>query len=132
SYYNRFGQVLDLNNIKQNELVVVRVSISSLLGSRIENVAITDMLPAGFEVENPRLNDLPGMDWIRNKSTPDYYDFRDDRVNLYLDVYGEERSFYYVLRAVSRGHFVLGPVAADAMYNGEYHSYSGGGSVTIR
>ena len=131
SFYNRFGQPFIGNRFKQNELVVVRVAISSLNGSRIENVAITDMLPAGFEIENPRLNDLPQMDWIKDKSSPDYYDFRDDRVNLYTDVKGGMKFYYFLVRAVSRGTFKLGPIGADAMYNGEYHSYNGGGTIII-
>jgi conserved repeat domain len=28
----------------------------------IENVVITDLLPAGFEIENPRTKEIPGMD----------------------------------------------------------------------
>lgn len=131
TFYNRFGQALNTTTFKQNELIVVRVAISSLNGSRIENVAITDMLPAGFEIENPRLNDLPDMDWIKNMHSPDYYDFRDDRVNLYTDVSGDTKYFYFQVRAVSRGTFRMGPIGADAMYNGEYHSYHGGGTVIV-
>jgi len=131
NFYNRFGQPFTSNTFKQNELIIVRVAVSSLNGSRIENIAITDMLPAGFEIENPRLNDLPQMDWINNKSTPDYYDFRDDRVNLYTDVQGSTKYYYFLVRAVSRGTFKMGPIGADAMYNGEYHSYHGGGTVVV-
>jgi len=39
--------------------------------------------------------------------------------------------FYYTVRAVSPGTFKMGPVSADAMYNGEYHSYWGGGVVRV-
>jgi len=131
TYFNRFGQTHSGLTFKQNELIVVRVAISSLNGSKIENIAITDMLPAGFEIENPRLNDLPQMDWITNKATPDYYDFRDDRVNLYTDARGSTKYYYFLVRAVSRGKFKMGPIGADAMYNGEYHSYHGGGTVVV-
>jgi len=131
SFYNRFGQPYTSTRFKQNELIVVKVAVSSLNGSKIENIAITDMFPAGFEIENPRLNDFPKMDWIRDKSTPDYYDFRDDRVNLYTDVQGATKYYYYLVRAVSRGTFKMGPIGADAMYNGEYHSYNGGGTVIV-
>ncbi|MBI1220971.1 MAG: alpha-2-macroglobulin family protein [Bacteroidetes bacterium] len=131
SYFDRFGNPITSNHFKQNDLVVVRVAISSLAASSVENVAITDMLPAGFEIENPRLNDFPNMNWIKNKSTPDYYDFRDDRVNLYTTAQSSTRYYYYIVRAVSPGKYKLGPIGADAMYNGEYHSYHGGGTVVI-
>ncbi len=131
SFYDRFGNPITNNRFTQNQLVVVKISVSSIMGTSIENVAVTDMLPAGFEVENPRLNDLPGMDWIRDKSSPDYYDFRDDRVNLYMEAFSSQRNYYYMVRAVSKGRYRLGPVAGDAMYNGEYHSYHGSGWITI-
>ncbi len=109
----------------------MKVSITSLFGNGIDNVAITDMLPAGFEIENHRLNSFPGIDWIKNKTNPQYFDFRDDRANLYLDVNRYTNDIYYMVRAVSKGKFQLGPIGADAMYNGEYHSYHGGGVITI-
>ena len=32
-----------------------------------------------------------------------------------------------IVRAVSPGNYKIGPVSANAMYNGEYHSYNGAG-----
>jgi alpha-2-macroglobulin len=117
--------------LKQNQLVVVKVSISSTLGTPIENVVVTDMLPAAFEIENPRLNEDRNMTWIKNASTPQHFDIRDDRINFYTTVDATEKTFYYLVRVVSRGKFILGPVSADAMYNGDYRSYSGGGNVVV-
>lgn len=42
-----------------------------------------------------------------------------------------KQTFYYAVRAVSPGQYKMGPVSADAMYNGEYHSYSGAGVVRV-
>lgn len=39
--------------------------------------------------------------------------------------------YYYEVRAVSPGTYTTGPVMADAMYNGEYHSYHGVGVVRV-
>ena len=128
-FFTRTGQLLSANQFKQNQLVVVKVSISGT--TPIENVVVTDMLPAAFEIENPRLNEDRDMTWIKNASTPQHFDIRDDRINFYTTADGTERSFYYLVRVVSRGKFIIGPVAADAMYNGEYHSYNGGGTVTV-
>ena len=118
--------------IKQNDLIVVKVTLSSTNGLTIDNVVITDLLPAGFEVENPRLSEPRDIPWIKKPTTPDYFDLRDDRINFYTTASGTERTFYYLARAVSKGRFVVGPVSADAMYNGEYRSYNGAGVVTIR
>lgn len=133
TYYHENGSIANLSNIKQNDRLIVKLSISNIFDKGIDNIVITDMLPACFEVENPRIGALPDYRWITDQSTPDYSDFRDDRVHLFTDLsYRGSRNYYYMVRAVSKGDYNLGPVAADAMYNNEYHSYSGGGKVRVR
>jgi hypothetical protein len=58
-------------------------------------------------------------------------DIRDDRINMFTTVSQVRREYYYMVRAVSPGIYQLGPVQADAMYDGNYHSYNGGGVVKI-
>ena len=97
----------------------------------VENIVISDLLPAGFEIENPRTKEIPGMEWIKDASTPVSLDVRDDRINLFVDLHNNRQTYYYAVRAVSPGIYKMGPVGAEAMYNGEYHSYHGGGTVTV-
>jgi hypothetical protein len=97
----------------------------------VSNVVITDLLPAGFEVENPRTKELPGMDWIRDAAAPTALDVRDDRVHFFVDLKTGKQVYYYAVRAISPGTYRVGPVSADAMYNGEFHSYHGAGTVTV-
>ncbi len=132
TYYTRNGAPCDNNNFKQNDLIVVKISLETSDGSSVDNVVITDILPAGFEVENPRLTELADMPWVKDQSVPEHLDVRDDRVNMFTTATGKRKDFYYSVRAVSKGKFVLGPICADAMYNGEYHSYSGSGVVRVR
>jgi uncharacterized protein YfaS (alpha-2-macroglobulin family) len=89
------------------------------------------MLPAGFEIENPRTKEIPGMDWIKDSYTPTALDVRDDRINLFVDLNNMRQTYYYAVRAVSPGLFKQGPVSAEAMYNGEYHSYNGAGTIRV-
>ncbi len=130
-FFDRFGRQISGNTFKQNELVVVQISLNKAFAGNIDNVVATDILPAGFEIENPRVKDLPGMEWIKDAATPDYLDMRDDRIHFFTDLNNTKKVFYYVVRAVSPGTFKMGPVSADAMYNGEYHSYWGGGTVRV-
>ena len=97
------------------------------------NVVITDLLPAGFEIENPRTKEIPGMDWIKmHGMTPTALDVRDDRIHFFVDArFYRPQMYYYAVRAVSPGIYKMGPVSADAMYNGEYHSYNGAGVVKV-
>ncbi|MBS1774032.1 MAG: alpha-2-macroglobulin family protein [Bacteroidetes bacterium] len=131
TYYNRDGNPISNNTFRQNDLIIVRISISQEYSGQIDNIVITDMLPAGFEIENTRLNDMPDIKWIKNKAEADYEDIRDDRMNLFTSLGGQPKDFYYMVRAVSPGTYQLGPVQADAMYNGSYHSYNGAGIVTV-
>lgn len=131
TYFTREGREVTNNTFRQNDLVVVRITIETQYDGLVENVVITDMLPAGFEVENNRLNALPELKWVKDKSYPDYQDFRDDRVNIFTSVGKKREEYFYMVRAVSPGVFQLGPVQADAMYNGAYHSYHGAGTVKI-
>ena len=131
TFYSRTGNQLSGGAFRQNDMVIVKISLSTTDGSEVPNVAITDMLPAGFEIENPRLSDSPDMAWARDASTPDYSDIRDDRINMFATATGSVRHYYYVVRAVSTGSFRMGPVQADAMYNGEYHSVNGAGTIRV-
>jgi alpha-2-macroglobulin len=130
-FYDRYGKLISGNEFKQNELVIVQISLEKSFSNDIQNVVITDLLPAGFEIENPRTKDIPGMDWIRNASTPAALDVRDDRINLFVNSENLRQDYYYAVRAVSPGVYKMGPVSAGAMYNGEYHSYNGGGVIKI-
>lgn len=129
-YLSRDGQ--PMGEIRQNDLVVIKITLTSTNGLSVDNVVVTDLLPAGLEVENPRLTEPRDMDWIQKPSVPDYFDLRDDRINFYTSATGTEQTFYYLARAVSKGRFVVGPVSADAMYNSEYRSYNGAGTLTVK
>lgn len=139
TYLSREGAAQ--TRFKQNDLIVVKLTLSSQSGLPVKNVVLTDLLPAGFEVENPRLSGATAqngtaeqrtLDWIKNASTVDYFDIRDDRVNYYLSVGASEtKTIYYMVRAVSKGRFVVGPASADAMYNPDYRSYNGAGRVVV-
>ncbi len=128
-YLTRNGS--NASAMKQNDLIVVKVTVSSTSGLPIENVVVTDLLPAAFEIENPRLTEPRGMPWIKNAATPDYFDIRDDRIHFFTTATAKEQSFYYQVRVISKGTFTVGPVGADAMYQGQYRSYAGGGKVVV-
>jgi uncharacterized protein YfaS (alpha-2-macroglobulin family) len=132
-FLTRDGKPLNPSNIKQNDLVMVGIVLQSAdAAGEVKNVAITDLLPAGLEIENPRLGpqrDAPNLPAL---AQPDYLDVRDDRINLFTTATTTPKVFMYLARAVSKGTFKLGPVSADAMYNAEYHSYNGAGVVRVR
>jgi hypothetical protein len=131
SFYDRNGRRIFGKTFEQNDLIVVKLTIQNTFDSYVDNVVISDILPAGFEIENPRIDDVSGTDWITDQSYPQYRDIRDDRINLYVTSGSSPKHYYYVVRAVSLGDFKMGPVGAECMYDPEYHSYYGGGAVRI-
>lgn len=131
TFYNRAGQEIKNGAFEQNDLIVVKISIQTEKGENIPNVAISDLLPAGFEIENPRLMEAIQLPWIKDASQADYVDIRDDRIHIFCEATAKAKNYYYMVRAVSLGEFQMGAIAAEAMYADEYHSYSGARKVKI-
>ena len=130
-FYDRTGKPLTGNTFKQNDLIIIGITLERSYSTDIENVVITDLLPAGFEIENPRTKEIPGMEWIKDAASVRSLDVRDDRIHFFVDADYTKKNFYYAVRAVSPGIYKMGPVSADAMYNGEYHSYHGAGVIKV-
>jgi hypothetical protein len=130
-FYDRNGRLLTGTTFRQNDLVIVGITLEKAYDNAIENIVITDLLPAGFEIENPRTKEIPGMDWIKDGAEPTALDVRDDRIHFFVNAYAGKQTYYYAVRAVSLGQFKQGPVSADAMYNGEMHSYHGAQTIRV-
>src|SRR5258706_2097795 len=130
-FYDRFGTTIAGNTFKQNELIIIGITLEKSFSGSVENVVITDLLPAGVEIENPRTKEIPGMDWIKDGATPAALDVRDDRIHFFVDADNNKQTYYYSVRAVSPCNYKMWPVSADAMYNGEYHSYNGAGVIRL-
>jgi alpha-2-macroglobulin len=131
-FYDRNGRVLSGNSFMQNDMVVVEITLCAKESSSVENVAVTDLLPACFEIENSRLNAERVADWMKNATIPEYTDIRDDRISFFTTASTGVKKFYYTVRVVGKGEYIMGPVSADAMYDGRYHSYSGSGYVMVK
>lgn len=132
-YYDyRSGQPVRRNEFRQGQLVVCKLSLTGE-GRSIDNVALTDVVPAGFEIENPRLRPSTALGWsLSNPLKIEHMDVRDDRVILFTSLDGgKTREFAYLLRVVNAGRFVLPPVAAEAMYDPAFRSYHGAGVVDV-
>ncbi len=131
-YLDKNGNLLQLDQIKQGELVIAEVSVKAL-NENLKNVAVVDMLPAGLEIENPRLQSRRAVDWIGNKAyRVQHMDVRDDRMVIFGTFrYNRPEKFYYGLRAVTQGSFILPPVRAEAMYAPEKTSVASSGRIVV-
>ncbi|MFL6247301.1 MAG: alpha-2-macroglobulin family protein [Thermoanaerobaculia bacterium] len=125
TFMDRGGTPLVAKEVKQGEIVVIRTEIESSAGP-MQNVVIQVPLPAGLEVENPRLATTESLPWIQNLAAPQHADIRDDRVLFFVDLnaYGK-LAFYTVARAITPGEFRLPPAQAEAMYAPSFRATEG-------
>ncbi len=131
-YLSENGEPIADSVFRHGELIVAEISVKALT-TDLENVVVVDMLPAGFEIENPRLESRAGIPWLSKKRfKPDYTDIRDDRL-IFFGKFPRRKvqKFYYSLRAVTQGEFILPPVTAEAMYDPSKSSVGSGGRISV-
>jgi uncharacterized protein YfaS (alpha-2-macroglobulin family) len=110
-----------------------RVKNPSLL--LIEEVALLQVLPAGWEIENIRLSDEALPPWMleRRLNQEEYLDIRDDRVMWFFDIRTRANlDFAVKLNAVTVGEFILPPTIVEAMYNTSYKATKAGKKVIVK
>ncbi len=129
TYLDANEKPVNLSDVKVGQLIVAKVRIRA--NKSMDNVAIVDLLPAGLEIENPRLDSTESIPWAVSSYSSQYMDMRDDRLLLYSGVGDYDRTFYYTVRAVTEGEFNIPMIMAEAMYNPDYSSISSGGKLII-
>ena len=117
SYQNRNGQVLNVSSISQGTELVAQITIRNTSNQKVENIALTQIVPSGFEIVNTRFTDFGSF--AENKA--DYIDIRDDRTYFYFGLNaGESRTFRVLLNASYLGKYYLPGMQAEAMYDNTY------------
>ncbi|MEK6627714.1 MAG: MG2 domain-containing protein [Bdellovibrionota bacterium] len=132
-YLDRGGDEINPSSIKQGDVILVNLSFKASNSMQFKNVAIVDRIPAGFEIENARLGRGEEVSWI-NKETlyqPEYLDIRDDRIQFFGNVGGENKEFYYTVRAVTSGQYIAPPALIEQMYEPGSTTYGNTTSVQI-
>ena len=131
-YLTEDGTPITDNRFPHGSLVVAEITVKAIEES-LDNVDVTDVLPAGIEIENPRIESRAGIPWIQDQNfTPSYIDIRVYRF-IFFGYFKQnlQTKFYYALRAVTEGRFALPPVAAEAMYDPFKSSVWGSGSIEV-
>ena len=131
-FYDMNGTQLDATALTQGDLVVVKLTVDTL-NRNLDNIAIEELLPAGWEIENPSLSTSQQLPWIKEKSDWCLHrDIRDDRLILFTGGISGANVFYYAARAVTPGHFIYPPVTAACMYDPEIRSVSGRAQIEVK
>jgi uncharacterized protein YfaS (alpha-2-macroglobulin family) len=135
TYWTLAGEEADPSAVAQNErlLVVVKVTQADAWAAR---VLVQDLLPGGFEIENPRLvasADLAAFDWLP-EVTAAHTEARADRFVAAFDRRADDErefTFAYLVRAVSPGTYALPPAAVEDMYRPHLSARTGMGQVEV-
>ncbi|MEI6563311.1 MAG: MG2 domain-containing protein [bacterium] len=125
------GSIMADIALNQGDLVVIKLSLDAH-GEAMENLVIEDLLPAGWEVENPALATSKTLAWVKaDTGWCIHRELRDDRFLLFTGAVSGKVEYYYTVRAVTPGRFVLPPVRVEAMYRPEIGSLNGAGVVEV-
>ena len=100
AYYTLDGKEIDLasaeggkSELHQNDRLVAVLTIES--DEAAGRGLLVDRLPAGLEIENPRLvdsGDIKSLDWLRTTLRPEHTEFRDDRFVAAFNLWGRSRT----------------------------------------
>ncbi|HSV13957.1 MAG TPA: hypothetical protein VLI90_06830, partial [Tepidisphaeraceae bacterium] len=115
---------------------LVRVELTLQAPPQQAGIVIEDMLPAGLEVENPRL-ETSAKDRAKDDRPTDVPGFDDNRLDVMDDrvvIVGSMPSAWkakctYLARAVTPGVYVVPPVRAEQMYDINVNALSGAGAT---
>ncbi|MEM9102817.1 MAG: alpha-2-macroglobulin [Pseudomonadota bacterium] len=126
NYYDLQGEPLSISELKQGDLVLVRLIASA--EEFTPDGLIVDLLPAGFELENQNLADTSiaiNDIFIEGKSIKKWYnssrvlhqEYRDDRFVAAVELSARYQvQLFYLVRAVTPGSFNVPPPYIEDMY----------------
>ena len=144
------GMKIDPKALQQGSSFWAHYEVANPNKVSIEELALVQLLPAGWEVDNIRLTGETMPNWMSNWNLnyEEYLDIRDDRVMWFFDFPRNIRSrnrrnrrnrnqtrevldFVLKLNAVTTGQFVLPPTTVEAMYNNQYKGLQAGYKVEV-
>ena len=135
------GKIMELNQVKQGTdvMVVHKIELDHDLKYDME-LSIEAPVPAGFELENPRLSSGRTLITKVKRLTPSFEEYRDDR---YVAAWSLNRGYRsrgikdnalfvaYVMRAVTPGSYLVPSVAIEDMYQPRYRSNTAESHVVV-
>ncbi|MBR6022882.1 MAG: hypothetical protein IK066_10770 [Kiritimatiellae bacterium] len=127
------GRELDASSLEQGTLFTAVVTVKSERGR--DNVVVEELLPAGWEVENPNLLTSTTTTWQPpegRRGHSGHREIRDDRLLLFVDVFAGETDFAYTVRAVTPGRYALPGTVAECMYKPEVRAVGERGEIEVR
>ena len=128
-YTDMAGTAVDISSLPQGTGFLMTVTVTNGTFRQIGNIALAQMVPSGWEIQNTRLFETATA---QKESSYDYRDFRDDRVYTYFGLKsGETKKFIIILTASYRGTYAIPAVVCEAMYDDGVRARRPGREVTV-
>ena len=135
TYYTLEGEEANVSEAQQNDryVVVLHINEANAWPSRI---MVSDMLPAGFEIDNPGLVSsarLTNFDWLSDVEAA-HTEFRSDRFLAAFDRTADSErdlTFAYVVRAVTPGNYDHPAAVVEDMYRPQFSARTASGRMEV-
>lgn len=133
TYYTLDGEETNVTETAQNDRYVVVLRVDEL-NDWPSRVVVSDLLPAGFEIDNPGLvgsADLSNFEWLGDPEAV-HSEFRDDRFVAAFDRDGGGPFMVaYVVRAVTPGVYAHPAAVVEDMYRPQFHGRTAAGMMEV-
>ena len=127
-FKDRKGKVISVTKIAQGTEFYAEVTLTNRKNEWMENIALSQILPSGFEIVNTRYTDFGDA----TSNVADYIDIRDDRANYYFSLKAAEtRKFKILLNASYLGKYYLPGLQCEAMYDNDFLARTKGQWVEV-
>jgi alpha-2-macroglobulin len=136
NYFTLDGKPADISKARQNDRFAVVLKVTEPK-PEYGHIMVSDYLPAGLEIDNPRLvssGDTGTLDWIEDGQEPENTEFRDDRFTAAIDRATDSKAVFtvaYVVRVVTPGKYVLPQAYVEDMYNPSRYGRTGTGNIEV-
>ena len=123
SYATTQGQPLSVKELRQGTEFVCTVTVENPLGRGLSNLALRELIPSGWEIQNERL---------RGGDTYGHQDIRDDGCSWFFDLSsGASKTFKLRLRAAYEGTYTLPSINCEAMYEPRIAARTASGETRV-
>jgi len=125
---DKSGNTVQPEQLNQGSDYVATVTVTNLSERKLDNLALSHIVPSGWELHNTRLGSVQA----KSPEGIDYQDIRDDRVLSYFTIGARETKTVEVsFNAAYQGSYYLPSVSVEAMYDATKHAQSRGQWVKV-
>ncbi len=139
------GKPIDVTRLSSGTDLIARVTVTNTRVFEIKNIALTQILPSGWEIHNDRMDgtvvsgersgtyEAPWYArYLRDTRKAEYVDIRDDRIYSYFALNpGERIEFITHINAAYVGRYYLSSVSVEAMYDAAQYARTQGKWVEV-